>query len=91
MELEGRERRRFLQRISGSILLATAGGESLRPFAGEASMHWPKLIGTPVLDSLLHPVRCACFATIGTVLTGDAHLATNAGCAPSAGCVALGG
>ena len=54
-------------------------------------MHWPKLIGTPALDSLLHAVRCACLAAIGTVLAGDAHVATNAGCTPSAQCVELGG
>lgn len=52
MELEGKERRRFLQRISGSILLAAAGGESLPLLAGQSSMRWPKLIGSPVLDSL---------------------------------------
>jgi hypothetical protein len=52
MELEGRERRRFLQRISGSILLATAGGESLQSLAGKSSMRWPKSIGSPVLDGL---------------------------------------
>jgi len=52
MELVGRERRRFLQQISGSILLAAAGAEGLRPLVGKASMRWPKPIGSPVLESL---------------------------------------
>jgi hypothetical protein len=36
-------------------MLAAAGGEIVRADAGATSMRWPKLVGSPVLDSL-HPV-----------------------------------
>jgi hypothetical protein len=57
MELEGRERRRFLQRIIGSIVLAAAGGENLQSLADESSMRWPKSISSPVFNCLLDAVR----------------------------------
>ena len=59
------ERRRFLQGLGSSMILAAAGGNSLRHVAGEIPsgshfpsmksnefLRWPKPIGSPVLDSL---------------------------------------
>jgi hypothetical protein len=58
-------RRRFLQGLGSSVMLAAAGGNPLRHAAGanpsdvnldgvksDASLRWPKPIGSPVLDSL---------------------------------------
>jgi len=50
-------RRQFLQGLGSSMMLAAAGGESLRPSAasppaGSPTLRWPKPIGSPVLDSL---------------------------------------
>jgi hypothetical protein len=57
-------RRRFLQGLSSSMMMAAAGGENLRQHAGSSShethaneksgaaSRWPKPIGSPVLDSL---------------------------------------
>src|ERR1700723_745414 len=58
-------RRRFLQGLGSSVMLAATGGNPLRHAAGanpsgvnldgvksDASLRWPKPIGSPVLDSL---------------------------------------
>jgi hypothetical protein len=50
-------RRRFLQGLGSSFMLAAAGGKSLRRAAAFSSVsgspvRWPKPIGSPVLDSL---------------------------------------
>jgi Potential Queuosine, Q, salvage protein family len=65
MNKNGRERRRFLQGLGSSTLLAAAGGDHLRRAAGKvlrasepevpqatSSLRWPKPIGSPVLESL---------------------------------------
>ncbi len=65
MNKNGRERRRFLQGLGSSTLLAATGGDHLRRAAGEvlrgsnpevshttSSLRWPKPIGSPVLESL---------------------------------------
>jgi Potential Queuosine, Q, salvage protein family len=50
------ERRRFLRGLGGYMMLAAAGGESLRQAAASTAspqkVRWPKPIGSPVLDSL---------------------------------------
>jgi Potential Queuosine, Q, salvage protein family len=50
------ERRRFLRGFGGFMMLAAAGGESLRQAAASTAsrekVRWPKPIGSPVLDSL---------------------------------------
>src|SRR5271168_2850375 len=58
-------RRRFLQGLGSSVMLAAAGRETFRLAAGatpsdaipsnmspDASLRWPKPIGSPVLESL---------------------------------------
>lgn len=68
MESQGGGRRRFLQGLGGSMMLAAAGGETLRRASGatmshnhpagensgasSATLRWPKPIGSPVLESL---------------------------------------
>ena len=63
MTFEANGRRRFLQGLGSSMMLAAAGGEGLRcaavssSFSASASaestpVRWPKPIGSPVLDSL---------------------------------------
>ena len=68
MESRGGGRRRFLQGLGGSMMLAAAGGETLRRASGatiphthpadenagasSATLRWPKPIGSPVLESL---------------------------------------
>jgi hypothetical protein len=65
MEPDSRERRRFLHGLGSSMMLAAAGGESLRRAAGEvppasqpavpdgtSPLRWPNPIGSPVLESL---------------------------------------
>src|ERR1700692_3160738 len=50
------ERRRFLRGLGGFMMLAAAGGETLRQAAASTAsprrVRWPKPIGSPVLDSL---------------------------------------
>src|SRR5580704_1442079 len=50
------ERRRFLRGFGGFMMLAAAGGESIRQAAATSvsreKLRWPKPIGSPVLDSL---------------------------------------
>lgn len=50
------ERRRFLRGLGGYMMMAAAGGETLRQAAASTSsphkVRWPKPIGSPVLDSL---------------------------------------
>lgn len=48
-------RRQFVQGIGSLGMLAATGGETLRAAASTTSMRWPRLEGSPVLDSL-HPV-----------------------------------
>ena len=63
MTFEANGRRRFLQGLGSSMMLAAAGGEGLRRAAASSSfptsasvenkpLRWPKPIGSPVLDSL---------------------------------------
>jgi hypothetical protein len=55
MTLGSPGRRQFLQGFGSSMMLAAAGGESLRRFAGASEnppLRWPKPIGSPVLESL---------------------------------------
>jgi hypothetical protein len=63
MTFEANGRRRFLQGLGSSMMLAAAGGEGLRCAAASSSfsasasaestpVRWPKPIGSPVLDSL---------------------------------------
>jgi len=63
MTFEANGRRRFLQGLGSSMMLAAAGGEGLRRAAASSSfstsalaentpVRWPKPIGSPVLDSL---------------------------------------
>jgi hypothetical protein len=65
MDFEPTGRRRFLQGLGSSMMLAAAGGESLRRAAVEVPpavrpgvldstlpLRWPKPIGSPVLESL---------------------------------------
>jgi hypothetical protein len=63
MTFEANGRRRFLQGLGSSMMLAAAGGEGLRHAAASSSfsasasaestpLRWPKPIGSPVLDSL---------------------------------------
>src|SRR5580704_15004505 len=50
------ERRRFLRGLGGFMMVAAAGGESIRRVAActasPQKVRWPKPIGSPVLDSL---------------------------------------
>jgi hypothetical protein len=50
------ERRRFLRGVGGFMMLAAAGGKTLRQAAATSvspeKVRWPKPIGSPVLDSL---------------------------------------
>src|ERR1700732_1090082 len=50
------DRRQFLEAIATmGAIAATAKGETLSPVSGASAVRWPKLTGSPVLDSL-HPV-----------------------------------